>query len=104
MDISSHLASISGLSEAIKIYVDQQKQSLDQPALNLLARLAGSRHAAEALHGFKLENTMQLDCVLRTCVESEQLSRTFRQHISNKKNIEVLGANWEKYRRVTKLY
>lgn len=73
------------MRDAIDAYCAERKDTLDQRALNLLARLANSSDAAKAFERLKLKDRREEAKVLTTFIQAEDLARTFPQRITKAK-------------------
>jgi hypothetical protein len=83
MGISSRQAGAPSLRDAIDVYRVGREDNFDGLALHLLGRLADSSEAADAFQRLKLKDRREEAAILTTCIQAEQLARTFRQRITN---------------------
>jgi hypothetical protein len=72
------------LPQEVDAYRGEQKDKLDRWALALLDRLASSSDAAKAFERLKLESR-NVTAFLVTCIQAENLARTFTQRITKAK-------------------
>ena len=84
MVISPRPAGAARLRKAVDAYRDEQKEKLDEWALALLDRLADSSDAAKAFELLELESRNVTPFFL-TCIQAENLARTFTQRITKAK-------------------
>jgi hypothetical protein len=84
MAITSRRAGVPRLCDAIDTYRTEQKDKLDQWALKLLVRMAKSSDAGAAFELLKLDRR-NVTPFLVTCIQAENLARTFPQRITKAK-------------------
>ncbi len=92
---NSRRAGAPNLRDAIDTYRADLNGNLDQPARKLLNRLANNPDAAKAFERLKLKDRREAAKVLTTCLQAEDLGRTFSQRITKAKmaliRLERLG-------------
>jgi hypothetical protein len=76
--VSQRTRAAPRLREAIRLYLAQHNEELDEHARKLLTRLASSDEAAEAFKRLKLRDDDE-GPIIRACSEAENLARTFAQ-------------------------
>jgi hypothetical protein len=69
------------LREAVNAFRAKYSDTLDEWARGLLARLANSPNAAQAFERLKLKDHREEIEVLKTCIEAQELARTFANRI-----------------------
>lgn len=74
-------ACVTRLGAAIDAYLAEEKDTLDDPARRLLARLASSPEARQAFERLKLEQRRDEAAILNTCIQADNLARTFGPRI-----------------------
>jgi hypothetical protein len=87
MAISSRRAGAAHLREAIEAYRAKQKDKLDKPALELLARLADSPQVGTAFEALKLNGRSAEENILLAFIATEQLVRTFPARLAQAKEV-----------------
>jgi hypothetical protein len=87
MVISSRRGRAERLREAIDEFRADQKDYLDEWALNLLLRLADSPAAAKAFEELRPKDRRAEAGILTVCVKAEQLSRTFSSRLKRAKEL-----------------
>jgi hypothetical protein len=75
----------ASLRDVIDACLAERKNTLDRPALDLLARLARSSDAAKAFRRLNLKDRRQEAIFLTTCIEASLLARTFAPRIEKAK-------------------
>jgi hypothetical protein len=83
--VKRHCAATAYLRDAVEVYRAEQIDRLDQVALELLARLAGNLDAANAFARLKLADRRKVASFLTTCIQADDLARTFTQRIDRAK-------------------
>jgi hypothetical protein len=88
------------LREAVDAYGTEQKGKLEQPELELLARLADSREAAEICERLELQEAS----FLTLCITTKHLARTFWEHVDREREMSAKLERLEKAVAVLRLF